>query len=288
MTKKIAFLGPRGTYTEEATAIMIEEVDDVEVIPYPTIVDCIWATQDGETDACVVPIENSIEGSVFMTLDTLVHEVDIPIRSEIVVPIAQTLYAKEKHVPIDQMKTLYSHPQAIAQCRKFIREHLPLVNIIETKSTAAACQYVSEHDDEMAVAIGRPGVESIYGLVDLAHDIEDYDNNFTRFILCGSDLKLPPSEQHKTSLLVTLPHDFQGALYQVLAAFAWRKINLSRIESRPTKKKLGSYHFFIDVEQSMDGVLLPGAVAEIEALGCHVRLLGSYPSYIKNTVRAAQ
>lgn len=279
MKHKIAYLGPHGTYTEEATCVL-EHMNDIEAIPYPTIIDCLWATYENKVDGCVVPVENSIQGSVLMTLDTLVHEVDVPIHGEIVVPVEHTLYATED-IQLDHIGKVYSHPQALAQCRSFLRKHMPNAQLIEKRSTAEACEYVSEQNNPRLVAIGTPLIKSIYPLVVLEKSIQDYDNNFTRFLLCGIDLKLPEEDHMKTSLIVTLPQDFQGALYQVLAAFAWRKLNLIRIESRPTKKKLGNYYFFIDLDQPMDDVLLPGAIAEIEALGCFVRLLGSFPSYTK-------
>lgn len=116
----------------------------------------------------------------------------------------------------------------------------------------------------------------------LASEITDHDNNYTRFLLVGSEPYTDrKSDKIKTSILITLPEDYPGALHQVLSAFAWRKINLTRIESRPTKKKLGNYYFFIDIDMALDTVLLPSAIQEIEAIGCQVRVLGSYPSFIE-------
>lgn len=281
--KKIAYLGPRGTYTEEAADFLFDNDPGIELMPYPSISDCLWATDEQTADACVVPIENSIEGSVNLTLDMLAHEVDLPIQAEVNVPISQTLYVRQEGLQLHQIEKLFSHPQAIAQCRRYIKKNLPHVQIVETKSTANACQTVRENEDKPYAAIGSRSARDLYGLIEVESCIQDYDNNITRFVLCGNALELPESGEHKTTLMVTLPEN-QGAgtLHQVLAAFAWRKINLTRIESRPTKKKLGNYYFFIDVDQLMDGVLLPGAMAELEALGCQVRLLGSYPSYMTN------
>jgi prephenate dehydratase len=212
--------------------------------------------------------------------------VDLPIQAELALPITQNLLVakREKPLPLSEITKILSHPQAIAQSHNFLREHLPQAAIEYTNSTAMAAQIVSEHPEEPWAAIGTRLNVEIYPLEFAREGIQDYSNNFTRFVLVGQEaLEMPPSPREKTTILVTLPEDFPGALYQVLAAFAWRKINLSRIESRPTKKGLGSYYFVIDVEQKMDDILLPGAFAEIEALGCQVRQLGTYPVYQKST-----
>ena len=157
------------------------------------------------------------------------------------------------------------------------------------KSTAEAVEWVASHPEEKALAIGTRLAAQLNQMTIKAEGIEDHPNNYTRFVLVGKE-PLPTliGEENggsgKTSILVTLPEDFPGALHQVLSAFAWRKLNLSRIESRPTKKGLGSYFFFIDIEQQMDSVLLPGAISEIEALGCQVRFLGSYPCFLSKTM----
>ncbi|GAB7386535.1 prephenate dehydratase [Bacillaceae bacterium] len=282
MTRRIAFLGPYGTFTEEAARYFFSEAD--RYVPYGSIPDVLDAVAQKEVDYAVVPLENSIEGSVNLTIDWLIHEIDLPILAELVLPIAQHLLVARKDQPfsLSHVQKIYSHPQAVAQCRHFLRRHLPEAAIEYTNSTAEAAKIVSQHPEHPWAAIGTHLASQIYSLSLLQENIEDYKNNFTRFILVGEARpELAESDKYRTSILVTLPQDFPGALYQVLAAFAWRKINLSRIESRPTKTGLGNYHFIIDIEQGMDDVLLPGAFAEIEALGCHVRRLGSYPCYVK-------
>jgi prephenate dehydratase len=298
----IAFLGPRGTYTEEAARYLFGKREDVELKACRSIADCLFAAEHQQVKGCVVPVENSIEGSVNVTSDLLAHEVQLPIRAEVTVPISHTLYVGQQHVDPAQVEFLYSHPQAIAQCRKYIRHRLPQAQIVETSSTASACLKLKEEGASLSAAIGPQFASSIYGLVEVERNIQDYDNNFTRFIYCSKDAQngvhnqsdlesaklnarqkppLPGAASHKTSILVTLPADFPGALHQVLAAFAWRKMNLTRIESRPTKKELFNYLFFIDIDHTLDDVLVPGAIAEIKALGCQVRVLGSYPVYWK-------
>jgi prephenate dehydratase len=280
MERRVAFLGPNGTFTEEVARFFFAD-KVVTFIPFPSISDALDSVQEGKVDYAVVPIENSIEGSVNLTMDWLIHQVDLTIRAELAYPISQHLMSAQNW-EFNQIKKVLSHPQAIAQCRMFLHEYLSHAEIEYTKSTAEGVKVVSEHPNEPWVAIGPSICESIYSVHFLREFIQDHSNNYTRFILVGSEIELVASEQAKSTILVTLPEDFPGALYQVLAAFAWRKINLARIESRPTKKGLGSYHFIIDIEQQLgDTVLLPGAIAEIEALGCQVRQLGAYPSYVK-------
>lgn len=285
MEKKLAFLGPRGTFTEEA-ARALTVGQPLSHVPYPSIIEVLNAVANEEVAFGVVPMENSIEGTVNSTLDWLIHEVDLPILAELALPITQNLLVakREKPLPLSAITRVLSHPQAIAQSHNFLRDNLPNAAIEYMNSTALAAQTVSEHPEESWAAIGTRLNVEIYPLEFVQQQIQDYSNNYTRFVLVGLEpLGMPASNREKTTILVTLPEDFPGALYQVLAAFAWRKINLSRIESRPTKKGLGNYYFVIDIEQKMDDVLLPGAFAEIEAIGCQVRQLGTYPFYLQET-----
>lgn len=285
MEKKLAFLGPHGTFTEQA-ARAFANGQALKPVPYPTIIEILNAVNRKEVEYGVVPMENSIEGTVNMTMDWLIHEVDLPILGELALPITQNLLVakREKSLSLSEITRVLSHPQAIAQSHNFLRENLPQASIEYVNSTALAAQTVSEHPDEPWAAIGTDLNVELYPLELAQEQIQDFSNNYTRFVLVGREpLDMPASDREKTTILVTLPEDFPGALYQVLAAFAWRKLNLSRIESRPTKKALGSYYFVIDIEQKMDDVLFPGAFAEIEAIGCQVRQLGTYPFYTYQT-----
>ncbi|CAM3493705.1 MULTISPECIES: prephenate dehydratase [Brevibacillus] len=285
MEKKLAFLGPHGTFTEQA-ARAFANGQALKPVPYPNIIEILNAVNRHEVEYGVVPMENSIEGTVNMTMDWLIHEVDLPILGELALPITQNLLVakRDNPLPLSDITRVLSHPQAIAQSHNFLRENLPQASIEYVNSTALAAQTVSEHPDEPWAAIGTGLNVELYPLQFAQEQIQDFSNNYTRFVLVGREpLDMPASEREKTTILVTLPEDFPGALYQVLAAFAWRKINLSRIESRPTKKALGSYYFVIDIEQKMDEILLPGAFAEIEAIGCQVRQLGTYPFYLHQT-----
>lgn len=283
MERTFAFLGPRGTNTEEAARLIFRGENDA-FRPYRTIPDCLEAASEGKVDYAVVPWENSLEGSVNLTLDWIIHKIDLPILSELIIPISHQLSCAKREHPLalfDVTKVL-SHPQAVAQCHEFLRDHLSHAEIEYVSSTAEAARLVSEHVEEPWVAISAMQAVNTYPVTLLKENIEDVENNFTRFIVLGKEsLVLPEAETHKTTILVTLPSDFPGALHQVLSAFSWRRLNLSRIESRPTKTGLGNYHFVIDIEHKMDDVLLPGAFAEMEALGCQVRFLGTYPVFIK-------
>lgn len=280
----ISFLGPRGTVSEESIRYFFADSDaKVELIPYKLISDLFMATSTGETNYGVVPIENTIDSSVSLHLDWLVHEVDIPILAEWIYPSIQNLIGNKAEIEGGQpLKKIVSIPIAIAQCRKFLQAHYPDVEYEHVTSTAEGIRIVKENPGQGLAAIGTALGAEHYELDLLAERITDHDNNFTRFILIGHEpLELNKKQQAKmkTTILIALPQDYPGALHQVLSAFAWRKINLSKIESRQTKKELGNYYFYIDIEMSLDSVLLPSALAEIEAIGCKVRIMGSYPSY---------
>jgi prephenate dehydratase len=294
--KKIAFLGPKGTVSEESARYFFEDTKtSYELVPYKLISDLFMATVSEDTDFSVIPIENTIDSSVTLHLDWLVHEVDLPIQAEWIYPSIQNLIGNKEELQQDtrgsnnyfsNIKKIVSIPVAIAQCQKFLKKYLPHVEFEHMSSTAEGVKYVKEHPGEGLAAIGTSLASQCYGLDLLSERITDHHNNHTRFILVGQqplviNKSVPPVP--KTTILITLPEDYPGALHQVLSAFAWRKINLSKIESRPTKKKLGNYYFYIDIEQSLDSVLLPAALSEIEAIGCQVRILGSYPSYSYET-----
>lgn len=278
---KVGFLGPKGTFTEMAVMTVFEKT---EKIPYETIPRCIDAVMDGEVEYGVVPLENAIEGSVNLTIDYLIHEQPLPIVGEIHVPIQQhfMVHPANKDSQKDPEMVL-SHPHAIAQCHRFLRENYPNIQIKYMNSTGAAAQYVEEHPEQCIAAIANELAADEYHLSIIHRDIHDYENNVTRFVVLHREHVQVPQKTNqtseKTTILVTLPKDYPGALHQVLSAFAWRKLNLSKIESRPAKTGLGNYFFVIDVEMKMDDILIPGVKAELEALGCGVKILGSYPVF---------
>ncbi|TJY41428.1 prephenate dehydratase [Cohnella pontilimi] len=281
---KVAVL-PEGTVSDEAVRYLFRG-QDVEFVYCKMISDVFQSTDAGRTDWSVIPIENTIDGSVSLHMDWLVHEVDLPIRAEWIFPSIQNLIGRTRELAGEHGKwdpakitKVFSHPVAMAQCHDFLRAKLPHAELDTLPSTSEAVRLVHENPGRGWAAIGTHLAAANFGLDILEAGVTDHDNNFTRFLLVGAaPYEGPDASRRKTSLLITLPEDYPGALHQVLSAFAWRKVNLSRIESRPTKKRLGSYYFFIDVELSLDTVLLPAAISEIEAIGCQVRILGSYPS----------
>lgn len=286
--KKIALL-PEGSVSHEAILYLVGE-EPVQLFYYKQISDVFLSTVNGITDFSVVPTENTIEGSVSLHMDWLVNEVDLPIRVEWVYPSIQNVIGRSDEfitetglTDLSKVTKVLSHPVAIAQCQQFIRNYLPSAELESVGSTAEAIEIVNKTPGQGWVAIGTRLGSQKHGLDILAEKVTDHDNNYTRFILIGPEeirgLHKSITPQQKTSLVVTLNMDYSGALHQVLSAFAWRKLSLSRIESRPTKKQLGNYYFYIDVMESADSVLLNSAIGEIEALDCGVRILGSYPSY---------
>lgn len=281
--EKVAYLGPEGSFTEAAAATLLP---GFARIPYRSIPDTMDAVAEGVVSEAVVPMENAIEGTVNVTLDYFIHHQRMNIAAEIVAPIEQHLVIdKVRENSWDKIETVYSHPQAIAQCHQFLREWLPNAEISYTNSTASAAKYIMEHPEENAAAIANDTAAKAYQLKVAQAKINDYEHNRTRFVLLRKgeapfqhDL-ITAETAFKTSLMISLSSDFAGALHQVLAAFAWRKINLVRIESRPTKTGLGNYFFIIDAAIKQDNVLIPSVVEELRALGCGVHILGSYPCF---------
>ncbi|RTE08249.1 prephenate dehydratase [Paenibacillus whitsoniae] len=283
--KRIAILGP-STFSEEATRHFLGD-DKFTYVSYKLISEVFNATASGETDLGVIPIENTLEGSVHLHVDWLVHEVDLPIRAEWVFPIDMNLIGfphPEGQIdadnPYKHIRKVLSHHVVPAQCNRFMKRYLRDAEFEQVSSTAEGVRIVSQMKDPSVAAIGTAIASANYGVPMLQREIQDHKDNMTRFLLVGKEAsELASSEQMKTTILVTLPEDYPGALHQVLSAFAWRRINLSKIESKPTKKKLGNYYFYMDIVGTLDSVLLPAAIQEIEAIGCQVRILGCYPSY---------
>ena len=286
--KTIAVL-PAGSVSDEAARHFFRG-EKIDCKHHRLISDVFLSTVNGISDYSIIPIENTIEGSVSLHMDWLVHEVDIPIQAEWVYPSIQNLIGRRSEllnnkgeIDYSRITKVISHPVAIAQCLQFLRTHLPHAATEHVSSTAEGVRIVQNNPEAGWAAIGTMTAAANEKLDVLASAITDHDNNYTRFLLVGSEpYTTRQSDKMKTSILITLPEDYPGALHQVLSAFAWRKINLSRIESRPTKKKLGNYYFFIDIDMALDTVLLPAAIQEIEAIGCQVRILGSYPSFAES------
>lgn len=263
----LGLLGPEGTFSEKAAH---KWNSTAELRYFEDVSDVIRAVVDEDVDYGVVPIENSLEGSVGMTLDALL-KYDVKIAGEVVVPIRHCLLAKGK---ISEIRTILSHPQALAQCRHSIKNRFGEIEIVEMMSTARAAKRASE-SKEMA-AIASEGSAAKYGLNILLRDLQNRKENYTRFIILGK-IAPEPTSKDKTSVVVYLQKDRPGALYKMLGEFASRDINLTKIESRPTKKALGDYLFYIDLEGHIMDEKVQGALKDVKKKVGMLRVLGSYP-----------
>ena len=289
---KIVYLGPFATFNHFTAAKTFPN----EVLePKMTIPECLDAVLADEADAALVPLENALEGSVTITVDYLVHEVKLPIVGEVNTPIQQHFMVHPNHKDRwKEVRTVYSHSHAIAQCHKFLHKELKGIPCENVTSTAAAAEYVKNNPDQLIGAIASELAGAEYGLEIARQNIHDYSHNTTRFIVVSKkDIPFPDTDaaenQRKTTLMIELPDNHPGVLHQVLSAFSWRKLDLSKIESRPMKTGLGNYFFIVDIEMAMDGILIPGAIQELQALGCSVSVLGSYRSFsIRGLVSANQ
>jgi len=270
----IGYLGPRGTFTQEALEANLTGDFD-RLVPYPTVPEVLLAVQDGDVDNGMVPIENSIEGSVNATLDTLAFETNILIEMEVVFPVRLCLVAR-KGVSAEDVSGVISHPHATAQCRRFLREGFPEAPVTAANSTAEAARTVSKSDEPLA-AIATELAADIYGLEVMERDVEDHPHNVTRFVVVGKE-HTPRTGTDKTSIICFIKENRPGSLLEILQEFASHGINLTRIESRPTRKVLGEYYFFIDIEGHKDDEGVSTAIENLEGKLRELKLLGSYPA----------
>lgn len=276
MVKRIGYLGPCGTFSELAARQYLARhpAGDVRLVALPSLYEVLAAVARGEVAEGVVPLENSSEGAVNQTQDLLVHTFpDLRIKGEIILPVVHCLMAPPG-VKLETIERVLSHPQALAQCREFLSRHLPGVQVVETDSTAAAVQLVASAGASWA-AIGPAEAAREYGLEVLVEKINDCTGNATRFVVVGHE-DCPWSPGCKTTLLISAAHR-PGALYEVLGEFAARGINLTRIESRPSRRRFGEYLFFIDLMGHRCDRPVQEALAAV-ALRAGLRVLGSYPA----------
>jgi prephenate dehydratase len=274
---RIAYLGPAGTFTEDALREAAREAD-FEALRTATIREAILAVRDGEADRALVPFENSIEGSVRNTLDTLAFEAEkVTIVGEHDYRVRVHLIARAG-IEIEQVEAVLSHPQPLAQCARFLREALPEVEQRAVSSTAAAVRMVSESQRPWA-ALGASAAAELYGCVLLREGVEDESGNVTRFVwIAPAGTEVGEGAAWKTSLVFSeLGEDHPGALVDALSEFSSREINLSRIESRPLRQELGRYMFFCDLEGALADPAVAEAIESLRKKAESVRLLGSYP-----------
>lgn len=279
---RLGYFGPEGTFTQEAL-IADTRGSDPEMVPLPTIYDTVMAVHAGTVERALVPIENSLEGSVNATLDALAMETeDVAIVGEVVHPIRHCLIARTA-LELSAIEVVVSHPQANAQCARFIRTRLPGARVMAGTSTADAVRSVAEHEGPWA-ALGNRAAAERYGCQVLRAGVEDVSENETRFVWlartdAGGTADTASTGPFKTAIVFWgLGSEAPGWLVACLSQFAQRGINLTRIESRPRKQGLGRYMFFVDLEGRDDD---PQIAAGLAALAEHVerlRVLGSFPS----------
>lgn len=271
MTVTIAYLGPVGTYSETAALAYANSLPPQphQLIPYPSIALALRSVVQNQANLAVVPVENSTEGSVVMTLDALWQLPGLQIQQELVLPISHALLSRANE--LTEIKTVYSHPQALAQCQKWLENNLPTVPIIPTNSTTEAIQILDQKSN--AAAIASPRAAKLYHVPILLQPINDYPDNCTRFWI----MALNSSNHGDRMSLAFQVVDQPGALVKPLEVFAQRQLNLSRIESRPTKRSLGEYVFFIDIEINQDQQhLTTEALEELANYTDEIEVFGAY------------
>lgn len=273
---RLAYLGPPGTFTE-AAVLSQEDLRTAELVAMGSIRDALAATVDGVVDAGFVPIENAIEGTVVDTQDVLAGGAPLLIQREVVIPVQLHLLG-QRGADLGAISTVMSHPHALGQCRTFLDDRLPGATLEATNSTADAARMLSNSGDPATGAIATSRAAEIYDLEMLATDIEDHPDNATRFILVTRD-GIPAATGHdKTSVVIFQRADTPGSLLAILQEFAVRAINLTHLESRPTRKGLGDYCFLVDIEGHIDDEVVADALRSLKAKQHDVRFLGSYPA----------
>ena len=271
---RVAYFGPAGTFTEEALLTQTDLASG-DRTPYASVPEVIAAVERGDADAGVVPIENMIEGSVSVTLDTLAFDSELLIQREIDLPVSLNLCARPG-VALADVRSVVSFPHALAQCRGWLAQKLPAAEPRASHSTSDAAREVAKSRRTDLAAICNSLAADLYGLAVLATEIEDHPENQTRFVLCGRGVPAP-SGHDKTSIVCFQRQDRPGSLLAILQEFAARAINLTKLESRPTKRGLGDYCFFIDCEGHVSDEVIADALRNLVAKQSEVKFLGSYP-----------
>ncbi len=283
---RVGFLGPEGTFSEEASKIYQKKLEGkADLIPYTTIHDLLFAVAKGRISEGIAPIENSIEGTVGVVTDMLVKDVNLMVRQEIVIPIYHYLIA-QKGIKLSEVTDVISHPQALDQCKEFLQKKLPKIKLHLAYSTSNAVTQVAISLGEKIIAhgnvrgsvfaaIGNKNAAKLYDLKVLASKINAKENQ-TRFIVLAKKDHAPTGKD-KTSIVFSIRSDRPGGLHDILSEFAKRKINLTKIESRPSKKALGDYYFFVDMHGHRGDKLVAEALSAIKKKTSFLKMLGSYP-----------
>ena len=276
---RIAFLGPRGTFAEAALRLL-DAAADAELVPAASVHAALELARSGEVDMALVPMENSVEGSVPLTLDELSSSgTGLVIVDEVVLPVTMTLVAPAGFQLAD-VHRIATHPHAHAQTRGWLDAHLPGVVVLPALSTAGAAAALNDLPRVYDAAIAPAITAEIYGLDVLATNIGDTEDAHTRFVLVQRPGAVPePTGADKTTLALYMHHDQPGALLAILNEFAVRGVNMTRIESRPTRKVLGDYYFSVDVEGHVADARVAEALMGLHRVCLDVRYLGSYPRH---------
>jgi prephenate dehydratase len=274
MAVSIAHLGPSGTYTESAalayaSLLQAETGQTHTLCPCLSIIQTLHSVANRQVDLAVVPVENSIEGGVGVTLDTLWQLDNLQIQQALVLPISHALISCA--AKREAIQAVYSHPQALAQCQEWLVKHLPTAQLIPTNSNTEALSDLKQNPTIAAIASERAA--ALYQLPILAYPINDRPDNCTRFWVLSLQQSLSGSH---SSLAFSIPANLPGALVNALQVFAQRNLNLSRIESRPTKRSLGEYLFFVDIEASLQSAAVQAALLELKDHTEMLKLFGSY------------
>ena len=271
--KRLAYLGPQGTFSEEV-ALLYDATS--EQIGFPSIRDAVAAVEQGTADEAIVPIENSEMGAVIDTVDLLIHDSALTIAGELAIPIHHCLIGKPG-ARVEDIRLVRSKPQALEQCRRYFRERLSNVEQGASMSTAGAVEEAVKGDGSLA-AIASKRAAKLYGGAVIEENIEDNPNNVTRFVVLAAK-GVPPTGDDKTSIGFSFDGDAPGLIYSVLGEFATRSINLTKIESRPTRQRLGRYVFLIDFLGHQDDPPIRETLDSVRDKATMLKVFGSYPRY---------
>lgn len=278
MTTRIAFLGPRGSFAEAALRTLAIS-DTSELVAAASVQAALDAARDGSVDCALVPIENSVEGSVSVTLDELANGEPLVIIDEAVLAVSFSLVVRPG-TSLSEVTRIATHPHAAAQVRGWVSANLPDAVMLPALSTAAAAQGLLDPACGYDAAVAQHIVTELYDVESIADGIEDTADAITRFVLVQRPGAIPaPTGADKTTLSLFIRHDQPGALLAILTEFAVRGVNLTRIESRPTRKQLGDYYFSVDIEGHVNDSRVSEALMGLHRVCLDVRYMGSYPRH---------
>ena len=273
-SSNIGYLGPKGTYSSKASELYSTKLNQV---PFNSINEVLGSLKDKTCDLVIVPLENSIQGSIVEVLDFLADEENnYNIVDELNLNINHSIYTL-KRFNNHNFEVIFSHPQALGQCYKYINNNYANVELKISNSTADSVNDLEEYNAPGAF-IGPPWLKDNKKVILIGENIQSVKNNVTRFVIISNDFRKEITHNDKTSLVISFNGDSPGSLYNALEPFAVSQINMTKIESRPTKEKLGNYYFFIDVEGNAKDEKLSSCLSKIEKI-CNLKILGSYPIF---------